>query len=207
MAPSNDPVEFVEKGVSKLHARMLYYLKTVWKRIRALLTPLSKFLKNLISGAKSLAKTVGKTAVKQVTSAAQFILKLIDRVEQVLKSLVKLGKRILDTIRKNADRTRVIRILKTVIRKYVEMIRQVWSWIREIWDELGVLDTALSVISRFASVLQLVFRWIRDLTGILGAVKKVKSLLKKVLKTLRLEVKEAIRLLKDVAKLPVPKEA
>ena len=50
---------------------MFYYLKTVWTRIRALLTPLSKFLKNVISGAKSLAKTVGKAAVKQVTSAAQ----------------------------------------------------------------------------------------------------------------------------------------
>ncbi|OBY26264.1 hypothetical protein [Leisingera sp. JC1] len=207
MAPSNDPVEFVEKAVDKLHARMFYYLKTVWKRIRALLTPLSKFLKNVISGAKSLAKTVGKAAVKQVTSAAQFILKLIDRVELTLKNLVKLGKRILDTIRKNKDRSRVIRILKTVIRKYVEMIRQVWGWVQEIWDELGVLDTALSIISRFASVLQLIFRWIRDVTGILDAVKKAKALLKKVVKTLRLEVKQAIRLLKDVAKLPVPKEA
>ena len=79
------------------------------------------------------------------------------------------------------------------------MIRQVWGWIR---DNLGRAWRARHRTVRhqhaFASVLQLIFRWIRDVTGILSAVKKAKALLKKVVKTLRLEVKQAIRLLKDV---------
>ncbi|KIC12151.1 hypothetical protein RA19_02570 [Leisingera sp. ANG-M1] len=207
MAPSNDPVEFVEKGVSKLHARVIFYLKKVWKRVRSLLMPLRKFMKKMLSAAKSIAKTAGKKAVSQVTSAGQTVLNLLDRVEQMLKSMIKLGQRILDTIRKNTDRSRLVRVLKTVVRKYVEMFRQVWGWVQEIWEQIGVLDTALSILNRFASVLQIVFGWIKELTTILGGVKKVKGMLKKVVKTLRLEIKEAIRLLKDVAKLPVPKEA
>ncbi|KIC31124.1 hypothetical protein [Leisingera sp. ANG-M6] len=207
MAPSNDPVEFVEKGIDRLHTRVLFYLKKVWKRVRSLLMPLRKFMKKMLSAAKSIAKTAGKKAVAQVTSAGQTVLNLLDRVEQMLKTMIKLGQRILDTIRKNTDRSRLVRVLKTVVRKYVEMFRQVWGWVQEIWEQIGVLDTALSILNRFASVLQIVFGWIKELTTILGGVKKVKGMLKKVVKTLRLEMKDAIRLLKDTAKLPVPKEA
>ncbi len=207
MAPSNDPVEFVERGIEKFHTRVIFYLKKVWKRVRSLLMPLRKFMKKMLTSAKTIAKTAGKKAVSQVTSAGQTVLNLLDRVEQMLKTMVKLGQRILDTIRKNTDRSRLVKVLKTVIRKYVEMFRQVWGWVQEIWEQIGVLDTALMILNRFASVLQIIFGWIKELTAILGGVKKVKGLLKKVVKTLRLEMKEAIRLLKDVVKLPVPKEA
>ena len=116
-----------------------------------------------------------------------------------------LGKRILNTIKKEADKTKLVRTLKTVVRKYVDAMRKVFAWVNEIWRELDLLNRALMVLDGFRSILQIVFRWIAEVSVVLTTLKTAQRLLKQVWKPLKKEIKDALRLGKDMAKIPVPK--
>ncbi|EBA18673.1 hypothetical protein RSK20926_13159 [Roseobacter sp. SK209-2-6] len=208
MAPSgdkNDPVKRVAKDVETLHKRITYYLKTVWKRVRGLLAPLRNFLKKILKVVKKIVATVGKKAVDTLVKAATKLLDLFDRVEALLKTMFLLGKRILNTIKKEADKTKLVRTLKTVIRKYVQAMRKVFGWVNEIWRELDILNRALMILDTFRGVLQIIFRWIAEVAVVLNTLKRAKQLLKSVWKALKKEIKDAIKLGKEVAKMPVPK--
>lgn len=208
MAPSNqanDPTEFVERGITRLHQRITYYFKTIWKRVKGLLAPLRNFLKKLIKVVKQIAVTVGKKVVDMLTRAANLVLSLFDRIEALLKKLFLLGKRVLTTLKKETDKTRLVRVLKTVMRKYIAAFRQVATWVNELWDQLDILNRALALLDSFRMVLQLAFRWIAEVTAVLSALRRIRQLLRGVWKALKKEVKEAIKLGRDVAKMPVPK--
>lgn len=202
---ANDPTEFVERGITRLHQRIIYYLKTIWKRVRGLLAPLRNFLKKLIKVIKQIAVTVGKKVVDMLTRAANLVLDLFDRIEALLKKLFLLGKRVLTTLKKETDKTKLVRVLKTVVRKYIAAFRQVASWVTELWDQLDILNRALALLDGFRMVLQLAFRWIAEVTAVLSALRRIRQLLRGVWKALKKEVKEAIKLGRDVAKMPVPK--
>ncbi|NIZ61111.1 hypothetical protein DL239_08990 [Sedimentitalea sp. CY04] len=203
-AKSDDPVKFVGEAIEQHHDRMLKFYKSTWKRVKSFLKPLQKFLKNFIAGTKDMIATVGKEAINRITSAIRAILKVLEPIDKALQDMILLGKRILATIRKEIDKTKLIRVLKTVVRKYVEIFKKVVSFIENLWDDLGILDVALAVLNKFRLVLSMVFNWFDEVTGILTAIKKVKAQLKRAIKTLLKERKKAIRLVKDVAKLKVP---
>jgi len=208
MAPSgdkNDPVKAVERGVERLHKRITFYLKTLWKRVRTLLKPLRTFLKKVMKVVKKIAATVGKRVIEGLVRAATRLLDLFDRVEKLLSTMFLLGKRILNTIKKEADKTKLVRTLKTVVRKYVDAMRKVFAWVNEIWRELDLLNRALMVLDGFRSILQIVFRWIAEVSVVLTTLKTAQRLLKQVWKPLKKEIKDALRLGKDMAKIPVPK--
>lgn len=205
MAPSKDPVKFVEEAIVDHQKRVTKFHKSVWKQVKSFLTPLQKFLKNILSAAKDLAETVGKKVINHITSTIRAILKFLEPIEKALKNFVLLGKRILATIRKEIDKSKVIRFLKTVVRKYVETMRKIVGLIVDLWKEIGILDAAMAVFKKFSTVLKFLFNWIDELvSGILNAVSKVKTLLTRAMKELMKQEKEAIRMLKDVAKLKVP---
>ena len=164
------------------------------------------FLRNIQAAAKSLAQTVGKAAAQAATGALQQILSLIDQIELTMKAMLKMGKRVLATIRKTADKNRVVRILKTVIRRYIQMFRQIWSWICDFHDQLDLLGNTMAVIRKMRQVLQLAFSWIDDVTQVVSALKRTRTLLKKTIKAMRIEVKDAIKLAREVKKMPVPEK-
>ena len=208
MAPSNaasdDPVKFVEEAIEQHQKRVLNFYKSVWKRVKSILTPLQRFLKNILSAAKDLAQTVGKKVINHITSTIRAIINFLKPIEKALIGILQLGKRILATIRKKVDKSEVIRILKTVVRKYVETFKKVVGLITDLWNELGILDVAMAVFNRFRLILSMAFGWFEEVTGILTAIKKVRTHLQRVIKALLKELKDAIRLVKDVAKLKVP---
>ncbi|TLP62814.1 hypothetical protein FEE96_13865 [Parasedimentitalea maritima] len=201
MAPSNDPVKFVEEAIVEHQKRVLNFYKSVWKRVKSYLTPLQKFLKNVLSAAKDLAQTVGKKVISQLTDTIRAILNFLSPIEKLLKDIIQLGKRILATIRKKVDKNEVIRFLKTVVRKYIETFTKIVGLITDLWKELGILDAALAVFNKFRLVLSMAFGWFDQVTGVLTAIGKVRKQLQKAIKSLLKERKEALRLVKDVAKL------
>ncbi|KAE9626452.1 hypothetical protein [Parasedimentitalea maritima] len=201
MAPSNDPVKFVEEAIVEHQKRVLNFYKSVWKRVKSYLTPLQKFLKNVLSAAKDLAQTVGKKVISQLTDTIRAILNFLSPIEKLLKDIIQLGKRILATIRKKVDKNEVIRFLKTVVRKYIETFKKIVGLITDLWRELGILDAALAVFNKFRLVLSMAFGWFDQVTGVLTAIGKVRKQLQKAIKSLLKERKEALRLVKDVAKL------
>ena len=201
MAPSNDPVKFVEEAIVEHQKRVLNFYKSVWKRVKSYLTPLQKFLKNVLSAAKDLAQTVGKKVISQLTDTIRAILNFLSPIEKLLKDIIQLGKRILATIRKKVDKNEVIRFLKTVVRKYIETFKKIVELITDLWKELGILDAALAVFNKFRLVLSMAFGWFDQVTGVLTAIGKVRKQLQKAIKSLLKERKEALRLVKDVAKL------
>lgn len=201
MAPSNDPIKFVEEAIVEHQKRVLNFYKSVWKRVKSYLTPLQKFLKNVLSAAKDLAQTVGKKVISQLTDTIRAILNFLSPIEKLLKDIIQLGKRILATIRKKVDKNEVIRFLKTVVRKYVETFTKIVGLITDLWKELGILDAALAVFNKFRLVLSMAFGWFDQVTGVLTAIGKVRKQLQKAIKSLLKERKEALRLVKDVAKL------
>jgi phage-related protein len=192
---------WLKLSIEQQQKRLLYYQKTVWKRVKSMLTPLQNFLKNIISEAKKLIDTVGKKVINHITSTIQAILKLFEPIEKALKYLIQTGKSILNTIRKQVNKSEAIPFLKKVIRKYVETFRKVVDWVIELWSELGILDAALAVLNKFRMMLRLVFQWFDDVTGILSAVKNFRTLLRGTIKTLKEERNDTLRLGKDVAKL------
>lgn len=205
MAPSKDPIKLVEDAVVRHQERVLKFYKTIWKQVKSLLTPLQKFLKDLLSAAKDLIKTVGKKVINHLTSTIRRIINFLAPIEKLLKDVIQLGKRILATIRKETDKIKVIRFLKTVVRKYVEFIKKVASLVFDLWKEIGILDAAVAVFDTFSTVLSFIFNWISALIkGLLSTVKKIRTILNKAVKWLIKEQKDAIRLVKDVGKLKVP---
>ena len=205
MAPPNDPVKFVEDAIVQHQERVLKFYKTIWKRVKSLLTPLQKFLKDLRSAAKDLVQTVGKKVINHLTSTIRSILNFLAPIEKMLKDIVQLGKRILATIRKETDKIKVIRFLKTVVRKYVETFKKIVGLISDLWKEIGILDAAVAVLDTFSTILSFMFNWISALIkGLFTTVSKVKTILNKGVKGFVKEQKDAIRLVKDVGKLKVP---
>lgn len=206
MAEAEDPIRIVEEAIVAHQERVLKFYKTLWKRIKSALAPLRNFLKDLLSAAKQLIKTVGKAVINQLTSAIRAILDLLTRLEKTLKSAILLGKRILATLRKATDQVKAIRFLKTVVRKYVEFIKQVWTMIADLAKQIGVLDAAAKVLDRFATVLSFLFNWISALIkGVSLMTRNTGRHLKQGLKAFVKERKEAIKLGRDIAKMPVPK--
>jgi hypothetical protein len=203
-AASNDPVKFVDDAIEQHQKRLLNFYKSVWKRVKFILTPLQRFLKNILSAAKDLLETLGKKVINHLTSTIRAILSFLQPIEKTLNDILQLGKRILATIRKKVDKSEVIRILKTVVRKYVETFKKIIGLITDLWTELGILDVAMAVFNKFRLILSMVFGWFDEVTGILTAIKKVRTHLQRVIKALLKERKDAIRLVKDVAKLKVP---
>lgn len=206
MAEAKDPIKTVEEAVVAHQERVLKFYKTLWKRIKSVLAPLKKFIKDLLSAAKEIAKTVGKSLINQLTSSMRAILDLLTRLEKVLKSVILLGKRILATLRKAADQVKAIRFLKTVVRKYVEFIKQIWAMIADLAKQIGILDAAIAILDTFSTVLRFVFNWITALIkGITTMSRNIGRHLKQGLKAFVKERKEAIQLGRYVAKMPVPK--
>lgn len=205
MAASEDPVKFVEDAIVQHQERVLKFYKSIWKRVKSFLTPLQKFLKDLLSSAKDLIKTVGTKVLNHLTSTIRSILDYLAPIEKALKYIIQLGKRILATIRKEVDKSKVIRFLKTVVRKYVETLKSIAGLVFDLWKEIGVLDAAVAVLDTFSTVLSFLFNWISALIkGIVNTVTKSRALLKQGVKAFVKEQKDAVRLLKDVGKLKVP---
>ena len=206
MAEAKDPVKTVEEAVVAHQERVLKFYKTLWKRIKSALAPLKKFIKDLLSAAKEIAKTVGKSLITQLTSSMGAILDLLTRLEKVLKSVILLGKRILATLRKATDQVKAIRFLKTVVRKYVAFITQIWAMIADLAKQIGLLDRAIAVLDTFGTVLSFLFNWISALIkGITMMSRNIWRHLKQGIKAFVKERKEAILLGRFVAKMPVPK--
>ena len=206
MAEAKDPVKTVEEAVVAHQERVLKFYKTLWKRIKSALAPLKKFIKDLLSAAKEIAKTVGRSLITQLTSSMRAILDLLTRLEKMLKSVILLGKRILATLRKATDQVKAIRFLKTVVRKYVAFITQIWAMIADLAKQIGLLDRAIAVLNTFGTVLSFLFNWISALIkGITMMSRNIWRHLKQGIKAFVKERKEVIQLGRFVAKMPVPK--
>ncbi|MQQ09024.1 hypothetical protein GFB49_11210 [Epibacterium sp. SM1979] len=209
MAPINDPMTPVENQLTTLHRQVEFYYKKLWKRISASVAPLCSFLKNVISAAKKLAQTVGKAAVDSLITTGRFVLNLIDNLATGLRQLWTIGKHILTGFKRKleADRAKLIRVLKTKLRNFVVLFRKIFAWVNQLWDQIAPLDRALAILAQFRGILKLVLGWIADVTQVMGALNKIKQLMRKIWKPIKREVKSAIQLGKDIARMPVPKSA
>lgn len=201
MPEDNDPTKKYLEAVERYQANLFKLWKVTFKKAASSLKALIGFLKNVTKAAAQLAATVGKKVVDRVLAAGQYVEEMVSKIPLVVKAALRLGKKIIQLIRKAVDPNKIIGTLKKLFVRYVKMLREIFGYIQEMAKQLDVLGTVLMVINSFKRVLQVMLSWIADVTRANDAVVKVKRMLKKVIKEMRRELKEAEKMRKEVVRL------
>ena len=201
MAQANDPLKPVLDAVWRYQKRIQELIGSVFNKLRSSMGKAIAFMDNVVKYAKEIAKKVGKGVVNTIVSMRNRIFAAVNAVPGLAKSALKLGYRIIATIQKAADPNKVIKVVKKLFQTYVRMIRQLADYVSDMVAALDPVGKALKVIATFRLVLQMVFKWIADVSGAATAVAKTRSLVRKAAKLLRAEVKDAVRVVKEVQRL------
>ncbi|MDF3415349.1 hypothetical protein HKX54_12840 [Sulfitobacter sp. M57] len=204
MAEADDPTRKYMEATEKFQERLHKLWKVVFKKVSSHLRSMVSFIRQVVTVAKELAATVGKSVVDKVVRAGQTVEAMITAIPILLKATLLLGKRIIAVIKKAADPKAVIVALKKLFARYVRMLIQIFVFITNLIQELDILGTVFSVIGTFQSVLRMIFSWITEVTGAKDGTAKAQGMLKKVWKEMKKEVKEAQLLRKQVMKLKLP---
>ncbi|MEW9920222.1 hypothetical protein AB2B41_11435 [Marimonas sp. MJW-29] len=201
MGTENDPTKKYLEAVDKYQSRLTQLWKVIFKRVASSLKALVSFMKKLVAVAKQIATVVGKSVIDKFLQAANMVQGLLSRIPNLLKAALRLGKKIIELIRKAADPNKILGTLKKLFIKYIKMLKEIYAQIIEMVKQLDVLGTVLTIISNFKSALQLMFSWIAEVTRANDAVNKARKLLKKAMKEMKSEMKQATVLRKEVMKL------
>lgn len=201
MATSNDPTAPVLRAVEAYQSRLFELWKVTFKKVNAKFNAARSFFDNVINRGEEIASKVGKAVVDRLAQLGQGVFAVIDTVPGACKSALRLGNKIIALIRKAADPNRIIGTLKKLFHRYVKMLRDIYAGVVDFLSALDPLATALAVVNTFRNVLRLVVSWVGEVSGANSAVKKARSLVKRAVKAMKLEIKEAIRLRKQVLKL------
>lgn len=198
---ANDPTAPVLRAVETYQQRLFHLWKVVFKQINAKFSTATKFFDNLVTKGHEIASKVGQAVVDRILGLKDRVFGALEAVPNIVKSALRLGNKIISLIRKAVDPNRIIGTLKRLFMRYVKMLREVFGWVSDFFSALNPLGAALAIVNTFRNVLRLVVSWIGEVSGANSAVKKAKSLLKRVVKAMKVEIKEAVRLRKDVLKL------
>jgi len=201
MATTNDPTAPVLRAVEMYQSRLFELWKTVFKKINAKFSAASKFFDNMVAKGGEIASKVGQAVVDKIVGFRDRVFGALESVPQIVKSALRLGNKIIATIRKAADPNRIFGVLKRLFARYVKMLKDIYAWVQDMFEALDPLGAALAVVNSFRNVLRLLVSWVTDVGTANSAVKKAKSLLKGVVKAMKREIKEAIQLRKQVLKL------
>lgn len=206
MAQPNDPTKPFADATQAYQARLTYLWKSVFKKLGLRLKPMIAFVGNLITNGAQIVGKIGKVVFKTIQTGFAVIVRLLDLIPSLIKRTLRFGKKILDLLAKALDPVTVIKALKTLFTRYLKMVREIFDYVTEFFNELDVLGKALSVANSFKTVLRLIFSWFADVTRALDAVKKARKLLRKLVKEIKLELKQMLKLRKEVMRLK-PAEA
>lgn len=203
MAQENDPTQKFLEATERYQTILTRLWKVVFKKVASIMRALTSFLTKFIAQAKDLVTTIGKKAVNTLIGTGQRLIDLIQGTPNRLKAAIRFGKKIVALIKKAVDPNKIINTLKKLFRRYVQMIQDIANFVSELISNLDIIGTALGVVNTFKRVLQMMFAWIADVTRANDAALKAKRMLKKVQKDMKREVKEAIKLRREVMKLKV----
>lgn len=198
MATPNDPTKPVLRAVEKYQERLFELWKVIFKKINSKFNAARKFFDNVVTKGQDIASKVGQAVVDKIVGFRQRLFSALEAVPNIAKSAIKLGNKIIALIRKAADPNKIIGTLKRLFSRYVKMLREILGYVADLVGVLDPLGKALAVIDSFKNVLRLVVSWVAEVSAANAAVKKAKTMLKKVIKTLKREVKEATLLRKEV---------
>ncbi|GMG84330.1 hypothetical protein LNKW23_35450 [Paralimibaculum aggregatum] len=199
--PANDPTAPVLKAVEIYQKRIFEIWKVVFKKIDSKFKSATKFFDNVVNKGEEIASKVGKAVVEKIIGYRDTVFGALERVPQIVKSALRLGNKIINLIRSAADPNKIINVMKRLFMRYVKMLREIFAMVKQFFEALNPLGTALAVVNALKSVLRLIVSWVGEVTNANNAVKKAKTLLKKVVKAMKLEIKEAILLRKKVLRL------
>ncbi len=200
-AAANDPTAPVLRAVERYQARLFEIWKSIFKRISSKFSAARGFFDNMVTKGHEIASKVGQAVVSRIVAFRETIFGTLDYVPAAVKSALRLGNKIIALIRKATDPNRIIGTLKRLFMRYVKMLREIFAQIQSMMQALSPLSAALAIVNTFKNVLRLMVSWVTQVSQANSAVKKAKSLLKKVVKAMKVEIKEAIRLRKQVLKL------
>lgn len=203
MPEANDPTKTFLDATHRYQERLFDLWKVVFKKVKTMLKTMVSFVTNVISKAKELALVVGKAVIDKVVDFGSAVVGFIETIPITLKSALRLGKKIIALIEKATDPARIVSTLKKLFSRYMRQIREIYDGIVNFVSQLEILGTIFSVVSSFKQALRALFSWITDVTRANDGVVRAKRLLKKIIKQMRLEVKAADKLRKQVMKLKI----
>ena len=200
-AATDDPFAKFSDATERYQSTLTDLWKNVFKKLYSYLKPMIAFGSKLIAKTKDLVHAVGATVIKSFERAYNKITGMLRYIPELIKKALKLGAQIVATIAKAADPRKVIATLKKLFARYVAMLQEIFEAVTDFVDQLDILGKALAVVEKAKSVLQYMLSWIKEVSGAAGAVKKARDLLTKTIKTMKVEIKEATQLSREVAKL------
>lgn len=194
-------IDRIEASILKWQDRLFDLWKVVFKKIASRLKATVSFIAKVVKNAATLVATVGKKAVKMIESAGNYIETVLQRVPVLVKKTMRFGAKVLDIIARGGDPKRLVGTLKRMVTRYVNMVREIYRYVLDFMTQLDVLGMALTIVNTFKNVLRLVVSWIVEVSGADSAVRKAKSLLRKVVKALKIEIRDAIKMGKEASRL------
>src|SRR6056297_1572475 len=162
MATTNDPTAPVLRAVEMYQSRLFELWKTVFKKINAKFSAASKFFDNMVAKGGEIASKVGQAVVDKIVGFRDRVFGALESVPQIVKSALRLGNKIIATIRKAADPTKILGVLKRLFVRYVKMLKDIYAWVQDMFEALDPLGAALAVVNSFRNVLRLLVSWVTD---------------------------------------------
>ena len=199
--PLSRDIDEIRTSIEGWQDRLFHLWKVVFKKIKTKLKSVVSFVEKLVKEAGRIVATVGKSVVDKIIGAARVLTNVLDRVPNLIRAALRLGKKLISIIVKATDPSKIIGTLKRLVTRYINMIREIYKFILEFVSQLDVLGFAFSIINTFKTVLRLIVSWITDVTGAAGAIKKVQMMLKKIVKAMKVEIRQAIKTSKKAARL------
>ncbi len=201
MAKDNDPTKTFADATQRYQKRLFDLWKSVLKKVFSRIKPMVSFVGTLIQQGAQLVGKIGKAVFQTIERTYDVVLRAVDAIPALIKRVLRFGDKILALLLKAADPTAVIKKLKSLFSRYVSLFKEVFAKIVDFMVQLDVLGRALAVINGLKAMLRLIFAWIVDVTRAVDAIGKAKKLLKTVVKEMKLEIKEATKLRKEVMQL------
>ncbi len=204
MAEADDPTEKYLAATQRYQSILHSLWKTTFKKIATYLKSVISFIDKVIAQATEIAAKIGKAAIDLIVKAGTAIKVGVNALIALIRGTLKFGEALLKHLRKGLDPKRLIPELKKRFARYMLKVKSIFDQVREFLSQMDILSTVLGTISQFKNILRLIISWIVEVTRANDAVMKVKRLLTKTLKAIRKEIKESVKLRKQVLQLKVP---
>jgi hypothetical protein len=201
MAQTNDPTAPVLRAVETYQSRLFELWKGLFKKIASKFSGAAKFFDNVVAKGHEIASKVGQAVVDGIVAYTERVFGALEAIPALARRAIRLGNRIIALIRRAADPNRILGTLKKLFSRYVKMLKDIFGWLRDFYEALDPLGKALAVVNTFRNVLRLVVKWVGQVSGANSAVRKAKGLVKKVVRAMQREIRDAVRMRREVLRL------
>lgn len=199
--PLTRDLDEIRTSIEGWQTQLFHLWKVVFKKIKSKLKSAVSFFDKVVTEGRRIASTVGSKVIDKIVDAAKRLGFLLERIPQLLKNAHRLGKKILSIIAKAADPSKIIGTMKRLVTRYINMIKEIYRFLFDFLSYIDALGAALAIINTFKTVLRLVLSWIADVTGVMSVLRKISNMVRKIVKKMKVEIRDAIKTSKKAARL------